>query len=428
MTPDSQLNLPSTPLPRLLSLRWLGIVAMVFAGFVFPPLLGIDVPVSALLAIILALVSANLFSLAWAARRDAVAVTALFLQLLIDLIAWGLFLYFTGGATNPLISILLPIVAIGATILTARLAWLLAVFAIAIYSLLWNFYLPLNIEDNTLAMRWHLAGMWATFALSAAVIAGFLVRLNATLRARDAALADARAAMARDEHIVALGNLAAGTAHNLGTPLGTMRIVIDELLHAPPDAERLREDLVLLGEQVNSCRSALARLTAESGSMRAESGTPSSVGVWIQSVVSGWMAQRPGTLVDVQCDKFVARTPVVADATLSQALHTLVNNAADAQVRAGSTATIEVAVRIASGMLVIEVRDRGIGMNDEQRAVAGKAPAGSAAGGMGIGLFLAAQALHRCGGELAFDARAGGGTIAGMSLPLTRIALATAEN
>lgn len=426
MTPARDNAVPpdaTAVLRRLLSLRWLSLLVMLATGFLLPPLLGITLPQSALLAIVLALVSANLFSLAWLSRRTPTVpgTTALMLQLLLDIAAWSIFLYFTGGATNPLISILLPLVAIGATILPARLAWLLAAAAIAAYSLLWNFFRPLVISDEALAMRWHLAGMWMTFALSAAVIVGFVVRLNAALRARDAALADARAAIARDEHIVALGNLAAGTAHNLGTPLGTMRIVIDELLRAPPDAAALRQDIDLLGEQVDNCRHALARLTAESGSARAEGGRPDSVADWLQSVVSAWQAQRPGFAVEVHCAAAVAGVTVVADATLSQALHTLVNNAADAQAGAPA-AGIEVLARADDGLLVIEVRDRGGGMSDAQRADAGRAPASRATGnGMGIGLFLARQALERCGGALAFAPRDGGGTLARMTLPLARI-------
>jgi two-component system sensor histidine kinase RegB len=417
------------PLQRLLLLRWLSLACMLVTAFALSPLLGIAVPAAALAAVMCALIAANLFSLAWLASRraDAHGSRVLFLQLLIDVAAWAAFLYFTGGATNPLISILLPLVAIGATILPARAAWLLAVIAVMAYSLLWQFHRTLPIHDDALAMRWHLAGMWITFALSAAVIVGFLVRLNAALRERDAALADADAAMARDAHIVALGNLAAGAAHDLGTPLGTMRIVIDDLLQSPAASDTAwRDDVALLGQQVDACRWALTRITAESGNLRAEGGRPAPLSGWLQDTVARWREQRPGIAVRVQCAADVAGETVIADATLAQALHTLVNNAADAQSGTDGAA-IEVTAARHGESLVIGVGDRGSGMDTALLANAGIAPVPTSRKGMGIGLFLARRAVERCGGTLGFTSREGGGTLVQITLPLARIAMRPAD-
>ncbi len=78
-------------------------------------------------------------------------------------------------------------------------------------------------------MFWHLAGMWTSFALAAVTVVWFIVRLNAAIARGEAALAQAQAARARDAYVVGLGKLAAGAAHRLGTPLGTLRILADEM-------------------------------------------------------------------------------------------------------------------------------------------------------------------------------------------------------
>ncbi|MBN9698443.1 MAG: hypothetical protein J0L85_21860, partial [Zoogloea sp.] len=246
---------PADALRRLIHLRWLSSAAMVGVVVLVPWLLDLSLPGRALLPIPTILIAINLLSLMRAQRLEELHPFELFLQLTIDLGAWSVFLYFTGGATNPLISLLLPIVAIGAATLSPPFAWILASLAVAAYSILWDFNEQLDIYDSGLAVHWHLAGMWLTFAVSAGVIVWYVVRMTAAIRSRDQALAAAREARLRSERIVALGNLAAGAAHELGTPLGTMAIVAGELARNPALDDDTRADAELkvfdiLGKEV----------------------------------------------------------------------------------------------------------------------------------------------------------------------------------
>lgn len=403
---------PSDALRRLISLRWLSIGAMLGVLLLVPPLLDIPLPGSDLLPIVLVLTAVNGLSMLRLAKIADTKPAERFAQLFIDLAAWSTFLYFTGGATNPLISLLLPLVAIGAATLPGPWASALAVLAVAAYSVLWDFNEQLDIYDSGLAVHWHLAGMWLTFALSAGVIVWYVVRMTTALRSRDQALAEARESRLRSERIVALGNLAAGAAHELGTPLGTMAIVAGELARNPTLDDDTRADAELLLAQIAHCKTILGGLTLRAGSLRAEGSNHTTADAWLTGIIDRWRSQRPRVPLDAHIDCGAPAPRVVADPTLEQALHNLINNAADAD-----PSGIELEAGIAAGALVVHVLDRGPGIpptmfsHDHETA-------GHDGSGLGIGLLLASSAAERCGGHIRFAPRDGGGTIATLSLPL----------
>jgi two-component system sensor histidine kinase RegB len=238
---------------RLLQLRWLSIAVMTLLAGVGFPLLAPGQALGPLFAIALLLTASNL-ALHADTLRALNGGRGAFIQLAFDLCAWGVFLYFCGGVTNPATAMLLPLVAAGAAILPAARAWVLAGLAVALYSLLWHYHLPVALADEELAMYWHLAGMWLGFAVSAATVVWFVARLNRALARQQGALAAAQAARARDAYVVGLGKLAAGAAHRLGTPLGTLRILADDIARRPGlDAETV-DDLALMASQIEHCR------------------------------------------------------------------------------------------------------------------------------------------------------------------------------
>jgi len=408
--------LAAAQIRRLVMLRWLSVVVMLTSALLLPRWLGLSVSVGPPLSVAFALAAANLFTLAGLRGAIFRSQVWVFLQLMFDVLGWSAFVYFTGGATNPLISLLLPLLAIGAAVLPAPFAWILAACGVAAYSLLWQFHHPIRLADAQLAAQWHLSGMWITFALSAVVMVGFVLRMTAALRDRDRALAQVAAERARDERVVALANLAAGAAHSLGTPLGTIRLLSDELLQTRGLDAELRGDIELIGEQVDHCRRTLALLTARAGSRRAEGGGRIGARQWVQQVVEQWQVQRPRARASLVCAANLDGLEVVGDETLAQSIQTLVNNAADA-----CSDVVEVCARVDGERLVIEVSDRGPGIPDAIDTGAGDAMTGDGGAGMGIGLFLARAAIARVGGVLAHELRSGGGTLARIELPLERM-------
>jgi two-component system sensor histidine kinase RegB len=179
--------------------------------------------------------------------------------LCVDLVALAILLYLSGGAANPLISFLLVPVAVAALSMPGRLTAVVALLAIAIYSLAHvGVYLPLPVADAERGARLHLGGMWLTFVVSATMIAWFVARMTASIHERDSRLAAAREQALRDERVVALGALAAGAAHELGTPLATMAVVIGELEQEPCLDADARTDLAWSGSRSPCARESSA--------------------------------------------------------------------------------------------------------------------------------------------------------------------------
>jgi two-component system sensor histidine kinase RegB len=309
-----------------------------------------------------------------------------------------------------------PLIAVAATLLPGRLVAPIVLGCVAAYSLLTAAYLPIELRNPADAQRLHLFGMWFAFAFSAFIIGWFVVRMTRAIRARDAELAGAREAALRNERVVALGNLAAGAAHELGTPLGTVAIVTGELLQHADLSPDVREELELVRDQVAQCKSILTRLSARAGSSRAEGGQAIALDAWLAAVVDRWRLLRPKVAPMLSIAGSEPAPRVIADATLEQALLNLFNNAADA-----SPDGVEIAARWDAESLGLAVSDRGAGIPDELVARLGREPVESRSDGSGIGVMLAYAAIERCGGSIRFARREGGGTVAEVVLPLAAI-------
>jgi signal transduction histidine kinase len=140
------------------------------------------------------------------------------------------------------------------------------------------------VADAERAARLHLAGMWLTFVVSAAMIAWFVARMTASIRERDSRLAAAREQALRDERVVALGALAAGAAHELGTPLATMAVLVGELEHDPSLDADARADLALVREQVALCKGIISGMAATQRRGAPESLQAQDAGDWLRGV------------------------------------------------------------------------------------------------------------------------------------------------
>lgn len=407
-------------LRRLYALRNIAILGQVAAVLTAVFGFGINLPLLPMGAIIAALAVANLLTRRRLESVQEVSDREFFGQLLLDVGALTGLLHFSGGAANPFVWLFLLPLTIAATVLRPFYTRVLAAVTACCYTALMVAYVPLPGGEAVLGTRFelHVIGMWAGFMLSAGLIAYFVARMASTLRERDRVLAAEREKALRDERLIALGTLAAGAAHELGTPLSIMATLAREMerecsASAFPD---LRSRLAIFRCQIDRCKETLALIAASAGDHRAEEGRAVPLDRYLTEVFEQWRTLRRSAALRPQIDGSFPAPRVIGDHTLAQALTTILNNAADASPQA-----VEMRARWDAHELVVEIADRGEGLSASASASAGKRVFTSKEQGLGLGLYLAHAAVARLGGHVDLFQRQGGGTRARVVLPLQRL-------
>jgi two-component system sensor histidine kinase RegB len=346
------------------------------------------------------------------------------LQLLVDVVGWTALMYFSGGADNPFVSYYIVPLAIAAAVLPWRFTWLVTAVSLAAYSSLFFWYRPFPLFSPHAGMAHgnafsiHTLGMWFNFLFSAGLITYFVVRMATVLRQQEERETQRREAGMRNDQIMAVASLAAGTAHELATPLSTMTVLVDELLRNETLGDAARADCELLQGQLRQCRNTLAALsrTAETSSVGELQRAPAREVV--HSAVERWGLRRPRVTLHFDCAQTEPAPLLAFDPTLQQAIENLLNNAAD-------TGSQRIAVNLAwdNASIRLEVRDWGPGVPPELlRTLHSGDRFGDRcdeAGGLGIGLLLCSAAVERHGGHLELRNASEGGTIARVTLPVS---------
>lgn len=331
-------------------------------------------------------------------------------QLACDLLIHSALLYYSGGSTNPFVSYYLVPLAIAAVTLPWIYSLVLSGIALVAYSLLLVQFYPLE----TLPMardKMQVYGMWLSIALAAGVITFFAARMAEELRRQEKLRADRREESLRDEQLLAVATQAAGAAHELGTPLATMSVLLNEMRQDHTDPQ-LQEDLEVLQDQVKLCKETLQQLVRAAEANRRMSVVEQEVTAWLDEALNRWHLMRPEATYRFQRlrDGVVPRLTPPPD--LTQALLNLLNNAADA-----CPDDLEVQLDWDEQDIIISIRDHGAGIPVAIAEAIGKPFFTTKGKGFGLGLFLSKASVTRAGGSVKLYSHEQGGTLTELRLP-----------
>jgi two-component system sensor histidine kinase RegB len=236
------------------------------------------------------------------------------------------------------------------------------------------------------------------------------------VRQRDRELAAMRENALRDQQIIELGTLAAGTAHELNTPLSTLAILASELDDTATDPEQKRQ----LGAMLDEIRIINERLNRIAGGVNAERSAGArhvELSEFLKELLEHWADAHRDIDLRVEFPGGSANMSIVVEATIEQAIRNVLDNAAHATLANGSR-SIEVAIALAGQRLTLTVCDQGAGLDPAVRDDVGLKAVSTKEHGLGIGLLLSRAALQRFGGRLDLKDRSTGGVEAHIELPL----------
>jgi two-component system sensor histidine kinase RegB len=406
----------------LIQLRWIAVVGQLLTIGIVCYGFGIPLPIDRMLVVLGCLVAFNGASLLRWHRYREVTDGELLLASLVDVGMLTAQLYLSGGVTNPFVFFYLLQIILGAVLLQAWAVWtIVGVTTICFAGLALlapPLALPLDLDRGLASL--YVLGLLICFFINALLVVIFIMRIGRNLRERDERLAALRQRAAEEDHIVRMGLLASGAAHELGTPLATLAVILGDWRRIPAfraDAELLQE----VGEmqaQVQRCKTIVSGILLSAGEARGESSVRTTIGSFLGDLVQEWRGTRAATGFSYE-NRFGPDMPMVSDSALKQVICNVLDNALEA-----SPCKVHLDVARAADALVLTCTDAGPGFAPAMLAQFGK-PYQSSKGrpGGGLGLFLVVNVARTIGGRVAARNRSEGGAAVTITLPLAAITL-----
>lgn len=257
---DIKANAPSMSLTPLITLRWMAVFSQLLAVMAAEAVFGITVYYPPLLFLIFASVAVNLVAVKTFERRQA-PEEVMRLHLVFDILQFSGFLYFTGGVENPFSILLLAPLAMGASLLSLFSLCLLIIETIICLAVMSYGAVPLVWKDGQPELPPQYAhAQWAGMLATLVVISFIIWRLAMENRRTNTALQKTHAILEEKRRITALGALAAASVHELGSPLGTILLVVKELEREITPDDPIADDIAILKSESEKCKRILAEI------------------------------------------------------------------------------------------------------------------------------------------------------------------------
>ncbi len=431
LSPQPPSPSPTAPSRAEAVLRWLvplrflsaagqiGAIAIAWAG------LGLPLPYERLWIVPALIAATNGLWIALRARSRAQAARLVVPILIFDAALFTLLLAWSGGPDSPFSALYIIQIVLAAMTGSRAATWSVALACAGFYALVFPWSTPAHfwhapaLPGSSIGL--HAVGMWVAVVVVAAVMTFAMTRIIETLGERELAMRRLTEVAARNARLASLTTLAAGAAHELGSPLGTIAVIARELERSARSADAaapssaLAEDARLLRGEVERCRAILDRMRARAAHEVAEAEVPIA-GAELEAALRDGLDPGESERVRIAVD-LAPDAPAGARIDFCEVVGPILRNALDAS---NAQTGVDVEISREADRLVTRVRDRGTGMDEATLLHVGepffttRAPGR----GTGLGLFVVHLHLERLGGTLQFESEPGAGTTATVAWPI----------
>lgn len=407
-------------LQQLIELRWLAAAGQLATILLVHFTLRITLPIRQMLTLLALLALFNIASMVRGRSALPVRDGELFAGLLVDVAVLTGQLHYAGGITNPFIFVYLLQVAVASVLLRPHYIWAIVAAATLCFVALTEWHQPLPISGLRSFSPDYIGGLLLCFILNASLLVIFIGRINANLRQRDASLAALRQRAAEEEHIVRMGLLASGAAHELGTPLATLSVIVGDWARMAPFAAEpeLREEIEEMQRQIQRCKAIVGGILLSAGETRGDAPVHTTLHALLDATVDEWRRTRPAASLVYRRDG-VPDVAIISDTALQQMLANVLDNA----LEAAPGQPVHLTATCEDDTLTLSVRDGGPGFEPRMLERFGSPYQSSKQEpGHGLGLFLAVNVARTLGGRIRAHNLSEGGAEVVITLPLAALA------
>ncbi len=399
-------------LRTIILLRWGAITGQVSALMVANQVYQLDLEYALCLLVVGVSVIGNLIATFIFPENKRLSETENLLMVLFDLLQLSLLLYLTGGLHNPFSVLILGPVVISANVLTMRSTVFLGMTAIAAVTILSTAYLPLRTVDGT-QLRipdLFIFGNWVSIVIAVVFLSIYSRRVTVEMHTMSDALQATQLALSREQRLTDLGGVVAAAAHELGTPLATIKLASAELAEELADNPELAEDARLIRDQADRCRDILRSMgRAGKDDLHLRQAPLSAV---IEEAAEPHCDRGKRLLFDYRArDEAMpdtAQPAILRQPEIIHGLRNLIQNAVDF-----AKARVWVEAEWDDALIRVRIMDDGRGFPQQllgrigdpfmrRRSGAADTRSRPEYEGMGLGLFIAKTLLERTGAELTF--------------------------
>jgi len=397
-------------LRTLIVLRWIAIAGQLAAITVAQIYFDLRLEIGLCYVAIGTSVIANLIAIFVYPQNKRLSEGEAFLMLLFDISQLSFLLFLTGGLHNPFALMILAPVTISATALHLRSTLVLGSVAIAMITFVSTFHMPLSTDTGVVIQMpgIFVFGFWAAITIGIVFEAVYARRVTSEIHTMSDALLATQMALAREQKLTDLGGVVAAAAHELGTPLATIKLASAELMEELQDHPDLCEDAKLIREQAVRCAEILRSMGRAGKDDLHLRHAP--LGAVIREAAEPHSDRGKDVLIDLSADGVATSQPMIERRPeIIHGLRNLVQNAVDF-----AETTVWIDGVWTADTIEIRILDDGQGFPPHllgrigdpfvrNRRLPEDRQLRPEYEGMGLGLFIAKTLLERSGATLTFD-------------------------